>query len=617
MTLADRHVLGAKMRAYWNSVKSMTLPERWFAVLQDDKAGVQAWQKAMSSLTSSESQRSISFGLFGGTEGWGWPYQPGKTQGESLRDRTNPSLSELLLKRFRLMLSDASVGNNELGALLLGIMNWDGKAHLAEVASLQRQLRHRSDGPSPIWTISAPDAQNLLFERRLEAGDRSALGEYADWLAGISPKDITPGDNAVRYFHVLWHHANDPAMKELARKLFATNSKWNPIPNALIETPLLGVDEFRAAVLDGLQDKSDAGEAKYNVGSVSYQFTRTGESWGDSPGPPGIKPGTTVKIRVCDGYAARLAKISGMASFDFSWPVEKRSEALERDRGFLSQYGADFRAQQDDHYGEWLQGDVPVATFSLPPLDHAATPADVRMGRAIFSLAKGARPWPMPSHPLGPAFQAEEVRENGAWHRYYGVVEEGKPTKVPAEKMTFGPDNPATSIAPGLRGAVADIRSPRPDFIAGIGTFQSQALSPSDPCVLDITLHNDHGLDQQVPPDFVVPAGTKATLPPGVTLEIGYSSKVPPYMTRITNFDFDPGTFQVVALRPEVKVRSGQSGPMVIMPDQDYHVVQASLGDFVELKAGSYKIQVTLHPAGNAPVELAPVRFTFASYGGG
>jgi hypothetical protein len=621
LTMADRHELAVRMRAYWNSVKGMTLPERWFAMLQDDKAGPRAWQKAITGLTSSQEQQSVSFGIFGGWQGWGYPYQPGNPKGEALRGRANPSVSDLLLRRFREMMDDpaAPLDDDELGALLVGIQNWDPEGNVRAIADLQRTLRHRPERPSILTTLSARDAQNLLFERRLEAGDETALAEYADWITGLSPGDIGQGDNPVRYFHIMWHHDSDPAMDAVAKKLFGTNSKWNPIPNSLIETPLLGVLAFRTAVIEGLADKSDAGRVRYDTNSVSYNFTRTGESSTDSPGPmPAPKPGTTINLRVCDCYAARLAKVGGLPSFEFFWPLGKRNEAIARCRAFLLQYGADLASVQDDRYGEWLVSDVPLAKFSLPPLDHAATPADVREGRALFSLPGNARPWKLSTVPLGPVW-AEETHEKGQWHRYYGLIEEGQPKIVPAEKMVFPPaiSWPQVSglVTPNLRASLADIRRLKQLPMVGM-SFKAQPVNAAK-CMLDVTLHNESGLDQLVPAEFLVPFGVTGVLPTGMTLSVSYSPKIPPYMSRISSLPFDPGVFAPVPLRPKVKVGSVKPSPPAIGPDQDFHVVHEPLSDFVDLsREGTYKVQVVLDPAGHPAVELGPVQFYIASYGG-
>ena len=97
-------------------------------------------------------------------------------------------------------------------------------------------------------------------------------------------------------------------------------------------------------------------------------------------------------------------------------------------------------------------------------LTSSATPEDVWLGRAIFSLSaqKGARrvaalPSSLPIYhafwrfgPPGPfsnaapcvIWQAEEIQSKGIWQRYYGIVSGNAIVRVPAAQVTQMPDDP-------------------------------------------------------------------------------------------------------------------------------------------------------------------------------
>jgi hypothetical protein len=313
LTLDDRLFLGEKMRAYWNRYKGMTLPERWLSILHDDLAGSKAWIKAIEWVTAPAGQVEVSFGIYGGSMGWGYPTHPGAMKGDSLRSQTDPSVSDLIIERFRQLENDpdpAVVGH--LGNLILGLADWDGKAHLPEIREFAQALAKRPPQPT-LGLVSPFDMENLIYQRRLMLGDSTALSEYAGWLQTVTPQKVGQGDGAARFFQIMWHHPNDPVIRDAAAKLFTSrDSPWIPLPNDLVHTPLIGLPEFRQELLRGLDDTSAARRVRVESAFIAYNFERTGGSSTSSPGLPdhtpfAPKPGTTITIRICDCYASQLA----------------------------------------------------------------------------------------------------------------------------------------------------------------------------------------------------------------------------------------------------------------------------------------------------------------------
>jgi hypothetical protein len=228
------------------------------------------------------------------------------------------------------------------------------------------------------------------------------------------------------------------------------------------------------------------------------------------------------------------------------WPIEKRDAAIAVCKAFLQQYGNAYQAHPDDPYDQNFGApDSATAQFSLPRLDHPATPDDVKAGRAIFSLEGTTRVYKFPDVPHGTVFQAEEVLVSGNWDRYYGVVREGGVARVPAAEMEF-PEYSRwqANVTKAISGIIE-----APDEMSGqifnlsFATHHHLQLGTAVP--VTITLYNHNGLDQMVPDSMLLPPGATGTLPAGIGLSLSYSGKVAPEAQRFTDPPFDYGPFRI------------------------------------------------------------------------
>ncbi|HXC99140.1 MAG TPA: hypothetical protein VN048_07350, partial [Verrucomicrobiae bacterium] len=87
-----------EFRAYWNNYKGLSLEDRWYSTLADDSAGAGQWLQAARNIM----QPANIVGVPGSGHYITVPLEPGKKagiRGEVLRDKQNPSVTELLLKR--------------------------------------------------------------------------------------------------------------------------------------------------------------------------------------------------------------------------------------------------------------------------------------------------------------------------------------------------------------------------------------------------------------------------------------------------------------------------------------------------------------------------------------
>jgi hypothetical protein len=276
----------------------------------------------------------------------------------------------------------------------------------------------------------------------------------------------------------------------------------------------------------------------------------------DDPLTPPLR--SVVTFRHCDFYAYELSRITGFPAMQLYWPLAKRDAAIAAIRKFLQQYGDDFQDRPDDPYDDFAYGNNTDQThLNLPHLNHPATPMDVSEGRAIFTLAGTTRVWAMPGFPIsadrpgvkmdpsmgtellpdgtnktgytytteGRVWQAEEVLPQCHWERYYGFEGRHQLEKVAASEIDFPSGYPWVGLGDGLDGCLdfPMARTVRPNMFT---TYHVVELGT--PLVATVKIRNPAGLDENIDPVFVLPAHANHNLPPGVTLSLSYSGKIPP-----------------------------------------------------------------------------------------
>jgi hypothetical protein len=311
----------------------------------------------------------------------------------------------------------------------------------------------------------------------------------------------------------------------------------------------------------------------------------------------------------------RNSQAGGFPDFQLYWPESKRDDTIARCRQFLRQFGGDYQGPHDDSYAELIVGpDFNVAQFSIPPLGHPATPKDVQAGRALFSLHGKTRFWKMPSLPMGPVWQAEEIFEHGAWKRYYGIVADGRPVKVPAAEMDFSEPVSSAAVTKEINGKISrppgrQLRTP----INFMGVIEN-LLRVGEPVPVTISIRNHNGLDQKVPGSLMIPPGAAKTLPSGITLSATYSPNVPPTFRRFSQPPFDYGTFRPLPLRNDVTVsREKIDGPM-LHPTEELPILNFDLGDFFDIsRPGTYEIKAVFQVPGGVAVTSDPIRLSIAA----
>lgn len=220
------------IRSYIEKYASVPLEERWFRQLADDKAGHDAWAHAARELVSPSNQSH-----FGRNGTMTTPLKPGEQKqmkGEPLRSRKNPSVSELLARRFASGIPNEFLNQGSDVRRACGFAvdfgKWDSAAAAGPVrAFLQRCLKEAAHNSSYQPYIRQDVEYDLPGMVRVcaAAGQFGALEDYCAWLetgnateSGVYSDRDWPGMRLVRLFKPLWLFPDQPASKRAVKKLF-------------------------------------------------------------------------------------------------------------------------------------------------------------------------------------------------------------------------------------------------------------------------------------------------------------------------------------------------------------------------------------------------------------
>ncbi len=295
--------------------------EPWYRTLADDHATPDAWLDAVANIMV---QPDLD--------------HPEVFRGGSLRSHAAPSVSELLERR----ISSPGVTIDAVCTFADALLRWDpavGKPIAAREMARAIKLSVGADNQAHGAGIAT------LALHRADAGDATALDEYAAWLVTLTPTESGWGDRDS--FVPMALFADRPAIAKASDKLFAPGSPWLPIvspkartphhedPEFLLDPATLGSPGgFIAAsglnrhVVAALGDNRPVGTLTVQPGELAIEY-RSGNSSSITRADTADAPtGTTRTVRVCDYYAAHLASHDGAPVFDLAWPDARRDKAL-------------------------------------------------------------------------------------------------------------------------------------------------------------------------------------------------------------------------------------------------------------------------------------------------
>lgn len=559
--MAARKELARSMRDYWIKNRAIPMTERWYRTLRDDAAGSE-WLGAASMIVAPvDEPRRAMFGA---------RITPatGPMQGEALRSRRDPSVSELMARRALetarapgpRATSEPQLQN--AAELALRLARWDLRAAPPVLRNVANQARraiewnhahnyHQDQGLEEFLATSA------VIEAR--AGERAGLDAYA---ADIRKDDPREQHLRVLRFEPMWTFPDDPAIRDAAHWLFNDPaSPWSAFIRApgrealgyffqdtsLYTSPLLGSAGFREAVIAAVANKSPMGTVRRNQDRTVQWETDFGNSGGFEAAEAdleGIPVGEARTFRACDYIAWQVSTIEGAPRCELYWPADQRDDAVAACAAYLKTYGA--RLTIDAPGDEPDPPHQKRAHLAFPALDRPATREDVRAARAIFSMeGEGeVRRAKVPGLPIearwltlkdlpidrpgpgggvihdfdqgGRIWQAEEVRQGDHWERSYGFVGRHAIARVPAAEIEQAPGRGNAAwgqLTGGLDVRIDPVDQPH------------RAAEPGRPIVVVVRIRNRRGVENRAPAEFLRRgADGRLALRRGLTLTAYYSA---------------------------------------------------------------------------------------------
>jgi hypothetical protein len=641
--LDTRREAAARIRAYWKKFKGVPVEERWCRVLADDTASQEQWLEAAASIV-----RPTDVTVEGEwiTVPQRKPGERPVMRGEPLRGKKDTSVAELMAKRVENMYMHGEPGSAQEFSthnscrMALYLSDWDIAQALPTLKKMVDRCREIMGAydESVGWSLQIPSSYIAEFTlERVRGKDPDALKDYTDWLRTTQPKMLE--DYIRDVFKPAWRFPDEPLIAETTRWLFGSDeSPWATLIkngelilgyhyNNLVETPLIGVEVYREQLLKGLHNKDVAGricitkDGYIDFGAHST-YRQGGLIWKVDPLAP--KVGEILTYRKCDLTAKTLSPLEGTPKCELYWPQEKRDKAIEECGAFLKQYGERFRYAPNlpKRHRYWEQDG---ACISFQQLDHPASRDEVKKGLAIFSLeGEGeVRLWKMPCYPMegewttlkdspytrceynsetkknevvitgyeqsGGIWQAEEVKRDGKWERYYGFVGRYTISKVPAAETEFPADYYCWSkLSRGIDcclcpPGVSDWRKARGEADCEMGK----------PLIVTAWLRSRSGLEQTVPSNYYQsdPKQGPALLS-GIDIKLEYTSEKTP-----TPYNPYKDQRKWEELKRTRDTHFEASGPgRTLSPTEKFKALEVDLNDWFDIrKPGYYCLRFVFH----------------------
>jgi hypothetical protein len=315
-----------EIRAYWEKYRNLKLEDRWYAILNDDSASAR-WREAAANIVQPENYHA-----------------PIRMDGETLRAKGNPSVSELMSRR-ALEVPTNNIKAYDLSTscqMALYLAAWDPAAALP----VARTISHRAH------TVMQYSSQNLgpsiarLAVARANAGDPQAFDDYAAWIVTSTPEqlDFSLSDclKPIKDFP-----ANQVLHAAAAKMFDNTNSDWSRLPwkgthgDDSLGLDLIQVPAFRSLIIRELDKTNIYGSFTWSgSGEIYYEIANyENGGYGAISFPEGQQPknGATSEMRWCDWIAFSLSKDKQIPFFNPFAPVEIRDAEIDTDKALLGQ----------------------------------------------------------------------------------------------------------------------------------------------------------------------------------------------------------------------------------------------------------------------------------------
>lgn len=341
----------AQIRAYWRRFGSSPIEERWYQTLRDKNAGDTSWDDAIANIVAVDRSKTNT---------------PRLLRGESLRSKTNPSVTELLAnyatRQSNPMVDHVNYGRIDrfylpkwIGAAL-SLAAWDPQASIpvlqARMATLLKDWEDSLRIPVDPNIGKEIDATVVVLSEnilrvtlaRMEVKDESTLGEYMNWLAQMPADRYSKWQRAFHkgdLFRPMWRYPKHQAVKAKAASIFnRSTSTLSPLLSLTngersivlqeAKTLLCKIPEFQPLLLDALTNKSNLGLVAVRAdGWITLRTaSQNSGSQGGKPDLSKCDPNQSVNYRICDFVASQLARWKGMPKIELYWREQFRDEAV-------------------------------------------------------------------------------------------------------------------------------------------------------------------------------------------------------------------------------------------------------------------------------------------------
>jgi hypothetical protein len=328
-----------EIRAYWNKYKNLTLEDRWYAILDDDSANAR-WAEAAADIVQPGNVRRFPGGL--SVEKPAPTNASVRLDGEILRAKTNPSVTELMARR-ALEVPTNNVNAYDISAscqMALYLAAWDSPA----ASPVARSLSHRACSVMKYSGQQLGPLVTKLALARAKAGDPQAFDDYASWIVTTSPDGL--GYSISECLEPFRQFATNQILQAAAGKLFDdTNSDWSRLPwkemrgDNPIASDLVNLPAFRLLLIRELEKTNVCGFITWRApGQIDYAITNCQSGgYGAVAFPSGLQPtnGTTSELRWSDWVAFSLFQAKRIPLFDPFAPVTERDATIENAKKLL------------------------------------------------------------------------------------------------------------------------------------------------------------------------------------------------------------------------------------------------------------------------------------------
>lgn len=396
-----RRVLAARVRLYLKQYGGSPPEESWYRTLTDDGATFGQWRQAAAWVATPYKTPTGN--------GWVQSFVPFRRRGEkvvprgeALRQKANPSVSQLLARRMDdsfARIADTRTADARadedwflrlygLRDFTAALSAWDGAGALGELRRMTALLERlfASEKARATSSKKSPLIGNIIeiYAERFALNDPQAAADYAGWLRTMRPEDTDY--NGAGLFYLASRYADSPEIAEAVTRMFGDPaSPWTPVSGrlgygswvdtlGLLKSGLLSFPAFRARVLEGLADRTVVGTLKPHgadpagtydpkvefelkvenllAAAVAGETQQSNVVVRFTIGPRSLAPSASapVSFRACDVYAWKLRGFEGAPWIELYWAEYARDSAVASSAKFLREHNGPFVYSEERAY---------------------------------------------------------------------------------------------------------------------------------------------------------------------------------------------------------------------------------------------------------------------------